>query len=263
MEQLLAQKWYLSRVHMILRMPSDTDVRLHHRNRYSHGFVLSVDQSYEYIFDDGTVLSHTPGTLVYLPRGSNYDVRLFPEQRGTLWCINFYMEPETDLPPRVSPIGDVHRIERFFIEAEAAWSSRMPGYEYRARALVDEICFALAQSAHPIYHSALHRKQLNDALAYIDEHLTLPDLKVSDIAAYLNLSDVYLRRMFHDQLGLSPLRIIKNKRITRAKVLLESSCLTVSDIAELSGYACPSYFCGEFKRATGMTPTEYREHVAT
>ena len=263
MKQLLEKNWHLSEVSLVLRMMPDHRPRVSHRDRRACGFALSIDQHTDYSFDDGTVLHHTPGTLIYLPRGSNYDVHPIPDKRGTLWCINFYMEPEEAFPPFICRVGDARHLERFFMEAEKAWGSQIPGYVYRARVLIDEICFAMAQSMHPIYRSVTHRKQVDEALSYIDGHLTHPDLKVSDIAAHLNLSDVFLRRLFHDQMGFSPLRIIKNKRMARAKGLLESTFLTISDISELSGFSCPSYFCSEFKRATGMTPMEYREHVAT
>jgi plastocyanin len=50
-------------------------------------------------------------------------------------------------------------------------------------------------------------------------------------------------------------------RLDRAKHLLSGTDLTVTRIAEASGYASRQYFCRAFHRATGSTPLAYREEV--
>ncbi|MEA4905391.1 MAG: AraC family transcriptional regulator, partial [Petrimonas sp.] len=47
--------------------------------------------------------------------------------------------------------------------------------------------------------------------------------------------------------------------IMSAKILLKSSDSTIMQISEELNFPNPSYFGRYFKKATGMTPKEYRE----
>ena len=63
--------------------------------------------------------------------------------------------------------------------------------------------------------------------------------------------------------GLSPVDLLKQMRLERAKVLLNSTTKTVSEIAYSIGFTDPKYFTKCFKKVTGMTPSEYREKEST
>ena len=65
--------------------------------------------------------------------------------------------------------------------------------------------------------------------------------------------------MFRAKYGMSPLQYIKNRRIEYAKELILSSMCTIASAGELSGFTDASYFIREFRRATGLTPGEYRQ----
>ncbi|MNC56957.1 HTH-type transcriptional activator Btr [compost metagenome] len=48
----------------------------------------------------------------------------------------------------------------------------------------------------------------------------------------------------------------------KAKYILQNSNVKVYQVAPLVGYQDPRYFTQVFKKATGKTPTEYREEYA-
>ena len=48
-------------------------------------------------------------------------------------------------------------------------------------------------------------------------------------------------------------------KIERAKILIKEGELSISDIAELLGYASIHYFSRVFKLKVGMSPTEYKK----
>jgi AraC-like DNA-binding protein len=69
----------------------------------------------------------------------------------------------------------------------------------------------------------------------------------------------YLARLFRRFLGCSPYEYLTNYRINRARELLVSNPrLEVQQIARQTGFSDTSHFIAMFKKATGVTPLEFR-----
>lgn len=70
------------------------------------------------------------------------------------------------------------------------------------------------------------------------------------------LSDAYFQRMYKRTFQISVSADIINARIETAKRLL-SEGTTIAETAELCGYSTDVYFMHQFKKETGMTPSEW------
>lgn len=64
---------------------------------------------------------------------------------------------------------------------------------------------------------------------------------------------------FTTYVGVSPRQYIINLRMSIAKDLLLNSLFQISEVAKLTGYENPFYFSRLFKKAWGISPSEYRE----
>lgn len=64
--------------------------------------------------------------------------------------------------------------------------------------------------------------------------------------------------MFKVETGTSPERHLKSLRMQKAKELLETTFLSVKEIASRVGLRNESHFVRDFKRTYGVTPTQYR-----
>ena len=84
------------------------------------------------------------------------------------------------------------------------------------------------------------------------------DVSIEDVAQNVGVSRSYLYRAFQKEFGCSPSVYLTNYRIQRAMQLLRHSSLAVSVIAISVGFDDPLYFSRVFRRATGLSPTEYR-----
>ncbi|MFF3846787.1 GlxA family transcriptional regulator [Streptomyces sp. NPDC002328] len=91
------------------------------------------------------------------------------------------------------------------------------------------------------------------ALERLDEPLTLTDL-----AAHARMSLRTFARRFHDEVGLSPGRWLIQQRVARARHLLESSDLTVDQIASRIGFATGASLRQHLHAAIGVSPQAYR-----
>ncbi|MEG1753184.1 MAG: helix-turn-helix transcriptional regulator, partial [Christensenella sp.] len=69
----------------------------------------------------------------------------------------------------------------------------------------------------------------------------------------------YLSHLFRDKANISLTNFITNERIKKAKGLLCENKLSIRDIALTSGFQNISYFSKQFKRATGVTPQDFRK----
>lgn len=92
----------------------------------------------------------------------------------------------------------------------------------------------------------------------VRERMANPKLKMDDLGDELGISRVQLYRKVKVLTGLSPVDLLKQMRLERAKVLLNSTTKTVSEIAYEVGFSTPSYFTSCFKKQYGKLPMELR-----
>jgi transcriptional regulator GlxA family with amidase domain len=93
---------------------------------------------------------------------------------------------------------------------------------------------------------------------FLQQQLHRP-LSVAELASHCGTSERSLHRHFRTYHGVGPLEHIQHLRVERAKALLESTHLSFDEVVERCGYADGSSFRKLFKRATSMTPADYRE----
>jgi AraC-like DNA-binding protein len=79
-----------------------------------------------------------------------------------------------------------------------------------------------------------------------------------ELAQTVNLSVWRLSHIFVSEVGKSPMQYLKQLRMDRAKYLLETSFLSVKEIAHQVGLNDESHFVRGFKKMHGDAPTRYR-----
>lgn len=100
------------------------------------------------------------------------------------------------------------------------------------------------------------------ATEYI-EHNFSRNISVNEIAAALGISRKHLYSVFNEIIHIPPRQYLIYYRIEKAAQRLKLPTLSIQEIAESVGYASPFYFAKEFKRLTGVTPSEYRKNPQT
>ncbi len=113
-----------------------------------------------------------------------------------------------------------------------------------------------------------HKKQ-NNALLPGDERMTdildqinkniSEKLTLEDICEYAHLSKYHLCREFKRKVGMSVFDYILSRRLAMAQRYLAESEMSISEIAEASGFASCTYFSKVFRECEGMTPGEFRK----
>ena len=86
------------------------------------------------------------------------------------------------------------------------------------------------------------------------------ELSLAEFAQSVNLSIWRLCHIFKSDVGMPPIRYLRLLRMERAKDLLESSFLSVKEIAFQVGLNDESHFVRDFKSTYGFSPALYRSH---
>ena len=93
----------------------------------------------------------------------------------------------------------------------------------------------------------------------VQEHIGNSDFSVEELAGEMGVSRVQLYRKVKQQTGRTPVDIIRLSRLNRSKVLLQTTDLSVSEIAYQVGFTAPSYFTKCFKEEFGTLPGDTRK----
>ena len=192
-----------------------------------------------------------PGCAVLLPRGASYTLQR--QETGRFPVINFYVaEPLTDsfaVLPLTHPGACLALYEQLRqLRQDGRPAAAMAAF-YR---LLDEIAGAAVNRSLP------PGSPLHTLLPYMAAHCGDTALTNTALAQRAHISEVYLRRLFLQQLGITPRQYLLQLRLEKAKRLLEDGRLTVTLVAESCGYTNVYHFCRSFRQYTGLTPTEYR-----
>lgn len=108
-----------------------------------------------------------------------------------------------------------------------------------------------------IEDAAKYNPLLERALSYIEKNYT-NEFMVDELARACSVSESRLFHLFKDELATTPVRYRNEVRIERASHDLRTTGLGIDEIAARHGFNSSAYFRETFKRATGLSPTEYR-----
>lgn len=125
----------------------------------------------------------------------------------------------------------------------------------KARAALMEILSQLCELASP--ESRCISPEVRRAAREIAGHFT-ENMSVNALTDESGLSRATFHRRFLRETGRTPLGMMTELRIGRARELLLMTDYSIADVGALCGYADDSYFARVFRRACGMSPAEFR-----
>ena len=191
-----------------------------------------------------------------------------PDPCPHVWAIGLLVNETVQFPFALSDLPDVIR------------DMRDPGLLETMRRLIDEysarqrqwewVCAVLAQElllrasrfaafdaqVAPLRSGGVHAEAITRARRYVHFHFQEP-LTVGSLAREAGLSPQRFSAVFRRVCGKAPMNYVIDVRLDRASELLREGRLTVSQVAEYTGFSSVHYFSRVFRRRRGMTPTDY------
>ena len=95
---------------------------------------------------------------------------------------------------------------------------------------------------------------------FMSEHLD-GSLHFEDICRISGMSSTALKSYFKEQTGMTVMNYYQRQRINKARRLLRDSNMNITQISELLGYSSLHSFSHQFKRITGLSPTDYLKTI--
>ncbi len=167
----------------------------------------------------------------------------FITQAGNIYCTG-----------SVNSLADltIHFIQRFF----TATISR-----HVERHFFHEIRKTYANSESSNGHAVAHPDEdIIRAQVWLQEHFS-QEIRLADVAEIFGMSVRSFNRRFKAATGQTPLQYLHDARIQTAKDLLQTSNLSIGEIAYRVGYQDLAHFTRLFKRLLSVTPSQYRTTV--
>lgn len=137
---------------------------------------------------------------------------------------------------------------------------KRPLFEIAATAICLELLMKVGRKRIEVENLSKWKKD-EDIYRVIEKLHSSYNIKwsISELSNMCNLSSFQFIRYFKRHTGMSPIDYLIKIRMDKAKELLLSSSLNISEISEILGYENSLYFSRIFKKKEGVSPEKYRK----
>lgn len=242
---------YISELVHVEYWENSNSYPLFKKSREYHGLIMNLNSN-AILIKDGKSYRTEYGNISYYPKGMQYNVELEHGKIKNI-VINFEGEGFDDW----FSVKDCADLIPQFEMILSKWTHRRP-YESDTLECVSLVYHLLGEVVNRLERQGVpkHKREwLSKVIDYIHANYTSPDLKVSDLAPIVGVSDRYLYRIFCDVTGMSAKKYIDSLRLKHADELL-SIGHSVSETAQLVGFRDVYHFSSFYKKERGMPPSQ-------
>lgn len=139
--------------------------------------------------------------------------------------------------------------------------AQSPDYELICQDLLEVLIIKLIRRTHLTFESLpaiKSGKECTKLKHYIDSNYA-QDISLDTLSKISHLNKYYMVHAFTKQFGISPMNYLCEVRIKISKELLSSTDMSITEIAQSSGFSSQSYFAQCFQKHCGMTASAYRK----
>ena len=144
--------------------------------------------------------------------------------------------------------------------SSAADTDKKSGYQNQlgTRILLLKLVLLMAeQNLFYPSHTGSTSSLQKELLSYIQQNYCCR-ISLRDLAGHFHMSEKYISRYFREHFQLTLSQYITYLRLSHAKHLLETTSLSITETALLSGFPNVSYFIRTFKNTFHVPPLQYR-----
>jgi AraC family transcriptional regulator of arabinose operon len=207
-----------------------------------------------------------PGHLFWIPTGLIHSFGTYGTERlGWYWChfrANLGDAKMFELLnlPFIIDVDEPEKVRSLFRSMIDSFKSDKLTRGLRVNAALFELISAYVDRCELAEENLACTEtfgKLNDALQYIEEHLS-ENILLEDLAKAVFLHPNYFIGIFKSAIGCSPIQYVNQRKLERAKQLLADSYLSVAEVSASVGMQ-NHYLSRLFKQHTGLSPSRFRQ----
>jgi AraC-like DNA-binding protein len=240
----------------------------HEVGRHSHDeheFFLPLQGEISVRYENKTVKAG-PGRMLYVPPELDHSFSSTSQGSGErlIWIIDqkLWNKHSSEKFEATSLAGNSMAKEILFY---LLVHQKIEGAKYFVSALVESLLESIKaeqMNTSSLFIDHLGGKvtdaRIRSSLRFLDEKMA--EVSIPKVAKESGLSQRNFSRLFAQETGLSPKNYLILRRVEKAKRLLSTTPLTVTDISFEVGYNSLSKFIETFRRIVGVLPSDYREN---
>ncbi len=224
--------------------------------RPDHGLLYLFTGNIAYTFDDCKI-ELKPGDIIYLPKGSNYEVD-FDLNNGAVenYLINFDVIGDADFTDISKPTLFLNDHSKVMLDC---FKDTVNAYNEKDKPFLTNslfyLCLNSLQAAIHYTDSRMERLIFEKAAGKLAENF---EMSVDAISKEMHMSRSAFQKKFIQYFGISPIQYRVEKRLKKAKLLLETTDMPIKEISDALGFYDTTYFYKVFKKTYSITPKEHR-----
>lgn len=225
-------------------------------NRPTYGIVFSLGGECVFHTDGGDYFLDKSHVII-LPLGISYKLELLAS--GHFPIVNFNCYPDVKFSKPL--LFSIKNVEEFHSDISVIEKLRST-QSLNKHCEIMSIFYSMLSRLSQIEINSTVYPILKTAIKHIENNISNSELTNTELAELIGLSEVYFRRLFKKSFGISPKQYLQQKRIAKAKEMLEIGSYSVSEISQECGYSTINHFSRTFKEKTGYSPNEYRDRFS-
>ena len=151
-----------------------------------------------------------------------------------------------------------HHAEIFAIYRRLSILWQQPGRADEAELLLSQLIFQIIADALDYRTEKTVPSAVDLLLEYMYDHYS-EKIRLDELSELVHLNKSYLIRLFHREVGSTPLDYLTRLRLEQSCRLLETTALKISEISYRCGFDSASYYIRRFHDTYAQTPEQYRE----
>ncbi|MCD9022546.1 AraC family transcriptional regulator [Cohnella silvisoli] len=153
-------------------------------------------------------------------------------------------------------------IEKLIYDIIFEMERKFPYYETSAKGLFVQLWVQLLRENHWKNNAHLLSKwELLDRIKNYMSHQTEHEITLDELSKFANLNKYYLCKLFKKAFNITPIQYHVAVRLEKAKQMIQFTNLSLSVIAEKTGFQSIHAFSRAFRKLEGVSPSFYRKRV--
>lgn len=153
-------------------------------------------------------------------------------------------------------LKDYYHVSDVFKKLVDSWYGKLPGYEFVAKALLQQLIFEIFQNIKKQNQNYSISLKVEKIIEYMHENI-YKKVTLIELSEMVQLSPTYLSRSFKETTGYSVIEFFNKMKIDKAKELIIDGNKKIKEVAGAVGFTDEFYFSRLFKKVEGVSPSEF------